>query len=389
MNILFFITENGNGRGGHYHSLDHISRELGKCNNVKIISIGSGKTGAIGLNPYFYKHIKFNGLNFLKLKKEIIVLKENFNPDIYHCFDSSSYNIIRLIVSSRTEKIVLNKCGGRNPKHYPHAYNIILFSLENYNWFKDNTKYFNSLIYLIPNRVHKVDLNQSNSFLQKKVNDFVFVRICRIGQMYKKSILDSINLINELYDKNISNVKLYIIGTIIEESVYEEIVNDKAVIDKRVFFITDDKYTLQASKMLYIADAVIGTGRGIMEAASLNLPILAINEEGRIPVLINEENFMDAFKTNFSERNLFQNDIVSKNIENIIRLVKDKYYYKQLSEFSGYIFDKYFEVSKVSTAYKNVYINTKKGKRYILKDSYIIIYFILYFFRCSIKNRSK
>lgn len=198
MRILFFITTNGNGRGGHYHSLNHISREIGKDNEVKIISIGSGENGVLNSNPYFVKHIFFNGLNFIKLKNEIDLLKKKFKPDIYHCFDSSSYNIIRLIISSKNNKIILNKCGGPNSKHYPHANNIILFSSENYEWFKKNRKYKKASIYLIPNRVRKLKLDNSYFPFEKNKLDFIFVRICRIGHVYKKSIDNSISLIKHL-----------------------------------------------------------------------------------------------------------------------------------------------------------------------------------------------
>ena len=207
-----------------------------------------------------------------------------------------------------------------------------------------------------------------------KDENFTFVRICRIGISYKKSILDSFNLIKKIIDSGISNIKLIVIGSIENIKFYNELKNNELVINGFIQFYTDENYTKEASKMLLLADAVIGTGRGLMEAGSLSIPLLTINSKGEIPVLINKNNFWDAFKTNFSERNIFDNLDDNENLKNIVKLIKNKYYYEEMSSFSKHLFDYYFNIDRVIFLYNKVYKNlTISSKRYLLLDSLSII----------------
>jgi len=381
MKILYFISVHSYGRGGHFHSLNHISQKLGEKHEVKIISIGPGKSDIIESNPHFHKHIKFKGFDFFKLKK--IIRKESrlFKPDIYHCFDVGSYNIIRLIISSRKNKLILNKCGGPNPTQFPYVSNLILFSVENKEWFEGKRKFRNTNIYLIPNRVNQLALDSEFQPIEKHQDDFIFVRICRIHRLYKKSIQDSMNLISQLLSAKLKNIKLYVIGVVLDTDLLDDLKNSELVKNGHVIFLTDPEYTKEASKMLYLADAVIGTGRGLMEAASLRKPVLAIDKNRETPVMLNETYFDDAFKTNFSERNTFIQLNPDENLKNIIRLIRDKSYYSEISEFAFNCFEQFFNLSKVAQAYPLAYKQSSYGNRKLLMDSFLILQSLLYFYR--------
>jgi hypothetical protein len=388
MKILYFISVHGHGRGGHFHSLNHISKKIAEEHEVKIISFGPGKSDIIESNPHFLKHIYFNGLNFFKLRKTIKQETRKFKPDIFHCFDVGSYNIIRLIIPSNKNKLILNKCGGPNPTHFPHVKNLILFSVENQEWFKNQNKFKNANIHLIPNRVKPLQLNPDFKPIEKIPGDFIFIRICRIGHMYKKSILDSINLISKLLEANLKNVKLYLIGVIQDTDVFEEFKNHEFVKNGHLTILTNSKFTNEASKMLYLADAVIGTGRGLMEAASLGKPLLTINKNGDIPVLLYDPYFDDAFKTNFSERNVFPELNNSDNIKRIIQIINDKVCYNENSSFVMQSFEKYFNLKKAKEAYPTAYNESKTSKRKLIADLPFILRSILSFFR-SYKKLTK
>lgn len=385
MKILFLITNENQGVGGHYHSLNQISKKIAEKHQVKIVSIGPGYSNIIESNPYFMKNIYFNGFNIYSLNKELKIIISTFKPDIYHCFDHSAYNIIRLKVSTIKNKIVINKCGGPNPHSFSHALNLILFSYENYLWFQSQVKYNSSNVYLIPNRVNKIEkLNVIQPFNKLK-NRFHFIRICRICSVYEKSIVDSINLIEKLLSVNVNNIMLYIIGTIEEVNVFNKYIIHPLVKSGYVIFITKSKYTSNASKMLYLADAVIGTGRGLMESASLSIPLLTINSEGDIPVLLNSENFNDALMTNFSERNFFVMHKNQENFEEIIKLINNQDFYLKMSEFSKKMFDRYFNIKFIACEYSKVYINAKYGKRHIIDDFEHILRSFKNFFLYSLK----
>ncbi len=361
MKILFLISVMGHGRGGHAHSLDHISRQLIKSVDAKIIAIGPGDSPILRKNPIFAGHFHFTGLNIFKLQKKLKQFINQYQPDVLHFFDAVAYNIVRILINTEKYKIIVNKCGGPNPKHYPYVKNLVLFSQENLAWFQKQSKYIKTNIHLIPNRVKTLTADKTFQPINKCSDQFVFMRICRIGAGYKKSIMDSINLIEILKTSKISNVKLYVIGVVEDIDFYRSLESHPLVKDNLVVVLSDSVYTIDASKMLYLADAVIGTGRGLMEAASLGIPLLVINSAGEMPVLLTRDNFYDAFKTNFSERNIFEKFSNEVNLQNITSLIKDKIFYKDNSRFSKEMFDTYFNIEKAEEAYKKVYENAERG----------------------------
>jgi glycosyltransferase involved in cell wall biosynthesis len=378
----------GHGMGGHFHSLDHISRQIVKSIDARIIAIGPGDSPILKNNPIFAGHFYFTGLNILKLRKELKKFINQYQPDVLHFFDAVVYNIVRILINTKKYKIVVNKCGGPNPKHYPYVKNLVLFSLENLEWFQKQSKYNKTNSHLIPNRVQTLMVDKTFQPITKVADQFVFMRVCRIGAGYKKSIMDAINLIEVLKARNISNVKLYVIGVIEDINLYRSLESHPLVKENLLVVLTDSVYTIDASKMLYLADAVIGTGRGLMEAASVGLPLLVINAVDEMPVLLTRDNFYDAFKTNFSERNIFKNFSNETNRQNIITLIKDKNYYNDNSRLSKEMFDKYFNIKKAEEAYKNVYENADRGGGNIpIMDAPIIARNLLNTYRYYLKAK--
>lgn len=387
MKILYFISLFGNGRGGHHYSLSYISNKISETNDVKIVSIGiEDKNAIIFNNSNFLKHINFNGLNFLFLRKELQRIFDEFNPEIYHCFDHHSYNLVRLFINTEKHKVIVNKCGGPNPKKkYPFVPNLILFSQENLDWFQNNKKFNDCNISLIPNRVSKIHLDYTP--LKKEDDNFNFVRICRIDRDNKKSIFDSISLIELLHEKGFTHVKLFLIGVIRNNDLYNDINKHHLLSNGSIVILTNFEYTKEASKMLYLADAVLGTGRNLMEATSLSKPVLSFNANSNIPVLLTEENFANAFRTNFSDRNVFKD--TNKNSANIEKLITDKSYYEEISLFSNRIFYHFFNLDNATDLYINAYNKSIFGERRILKETHIILRDILKYIKQSHVNAQK
>lgn len=368
MKILFLITVRGHGRGGHFHSLNHISEEMGNSTNVGICSYGGGKSEVIENNPYFLKHIRFTGGEIISLKKEWSKLLKEFAPDLIHCFDADSYNMFTLLFDQNRYTIALNKCGGPNPKKFPLSQNLILFSEENKEWFRNNSKFEKTNIEVIPNRVNPRILEFSSEKPILKENSFCFVRIARIGKSYIRSIRASIQLIKLLVEKGVK-VHLYIIGAIQDVNIAEELNNE--IIGLPITLITEDKYTAKASDMLYLADVVIATGRGIMEGTYLGKPILTPSKNSEIPILVDESNFDAFFRTNFSERNRAPEKSIELNTQKILGLIEDHKFYDEMSGFSKSCFQNYFStelgVSKYVGFYEK-YLGSKSIKFNRLSD---------------------
>lgn len=385
MKILFFISLLGHGRGGHVHSLYHISKEISCKHKVGIVSIGPGDNSTISKHPQYIEHINFNGFSLLDLRNRISNIIDEFHPDIFHFFDTNSYNIVTIIYPGKKLKTVVNKCGGPNPRRYPYIYNLVLFSMENKIWFENNKYFKDTNITLIPNRVTQIspiylDINKPEGY-------FSFVKIARIGPTYKDSILDSINLIDTLYKKNHTlKMQLFIIGVVEDEKVLEIILANDNVKNGTVTLLTEDKYTRVASKMLYLADAVIATGRGVMEATSLALPVLTIDSNSNIPVLLTDTTFNDAFKTNFSSRNTFPDLDPNDNLASIEKLISDDTFYKNNSTYIKHIFDEYFNVKKALYKYEELYKKVEARKYPFLSSNFVYAFRSIYHFY---KNSSK
>jgi len=369
--ILYIISTIGTGRGGHYHSLNHVSCKLGEAYNVEIISIGPELSPVISKNLYFKKHFYFKLGQLVREINKINYYIKKTNPDIIHFFDKHSYNFLRVFLIEGSHKVILTKCGGANDESYPYADNIIAFNNENKDFFKSKNKFRDSFIEVIPNRVNDLKEMPYEKQKIKKDNHFNFVRITRITNQYKKSIMNSIKLIKELNNVIDVPVRLYIIGVIQDRPLYNEIIRLKKLYKIQLEVLTTEYYTIEASNFLYLADAVIGTGRGLMEAASLGKVLLTIGSNSKYPILVNKETYDNAFHTNFSERNKFENTLT--NLDNIKKMLLNRKYYEELSSFS---FEKYlsdFSLNNGLQKYINFYNESiignghKKDKMKIVK----------------------
>ena len=151
MKILYIISVYGHGNGGHFHSLDHISRVISNRHQIKIISIGPGSSKIIKSSPFFEGHISFYGYNIIELRRNFNKLILRFKPDVLHFFDVACYNVWRVIFPLKKNKLVLSKCGGVNIHKFPFVRNLVLFSAENKNWFLSQKRFKKTNIALIPN----------------------------------------------------------------------------------------------------------------------------------------------------------------------------------------------------------------------------------------------
>lgn len=361
MKVIYFIFVSAGGKGGHFHSLNHITQEIGNKNpSIRIITIGRETSPILNHNPFFYKHLYFSKTKFfsfyLKLYKEI----KSFNPELLHFFDAHSYNVFFPISFFVKKYIVVNKCGGPNPNNYPIVPNLILFSEENLRWFLSRKQYNNTNIKVIPNRVTKINIIEHPEYI-KDSSVFTFIRICRIGKTYYNSILNGINLIKELTGRGIK-VKLIIIGKVIDESEYNSLI--KISDGLNVEFIIDEDVTSEASNMLYLADAVIGTGRSAMESCSLGLPTLIPSKHYNFPILLTKSNFTNYFENNFTDRVSINDRDEQDVLTEITKLIFDKEYYNVISAFSIDVFYNYFDLEQASLLYLDFYQNLKPYKVY-------------------------
>ncbi|WP_313264662.1 hypothetical protein [Sphingobacterium sp.] len=353
--IIYFIFSTGDANGGHYRSLALTAEYMSKKFDVEVIVLGYTFSHIIKSANIKSRFIYFNGLNIYevlnKLKNKIL------DDDILHAFDIYAYFIVRLLNLKFGNKIILTKCGGPNPMGYfPLANNLVLFSQENVNYFEKSKKFLKSQIHLIPNRTENFTSNSRKiEEIREKyaLNRYskVLLRICRISRVYRKSIEQSINLFKMLKEEG-HNLALIIIGNIQDQNIIDEFKEKKV---ENIFFITEDRYTKNAKELIEIADWVIGTGRGFMEACSKRRIMFCVAANNDIPILIDDTNFNNAFNFNFSERIIFDDDSIQNNKKRILNLIDDFESQKELEGISEQWFFKYFSIQGGIARYEAIY----------------------------------
>jgi hypothetical protein len=214
----------------------------------------------------------------------------------------------------------------------------------------------NSKFYLIQNRVYEIenDFNRLN-VLKDKYNlsnkSINILRICRISNYYKNSILQSIALFDYLTDIEF-NCTLTVIGIVEDLDLYHEL---RAKFGDQVNFVTENELTHNASQLIYFFDIVVGTGRSLMEALSKNKIILSPVMNSNLPVLIYGNTFNKALEVNFSERL----DIPQLEVANSLAYLKELLYnFESLNNYklaSNKLFKIYFDVNMANLKYDEIY----------------------------------
>jgi|SRR5690554_861982 len=378
MKVLFLIASINSpskGLGGHYHSLKTIATEYNKENEAVVVNIGTHKAKALeGIDVTLYSIINKNISIFSTTKSlQEIILSEK--PDVIHSFDRIAYFWGRIMAKKFNLTSVLTKCGGPNEGFQPKSDNLILFSKENLDFFKKSPKHTKTNFFLIPNRVNKFDTDYHKIITLKKAlsidnKTFTFLRITRIGEYYKSSCIQLINLTKKLNEDGINCCAIFI-GTVQDQMVLNEL---KSISNKNIHFVNEDTYTKNAKRLIDIADAVLGTGRSLMEAAAKNKMLLCPSNEN-IPVLLRKENFEEAFSLNFSERISFHDLNFESNYYEIKNSILNNEAYISNTRFAQSIFEKHFNIRLVPQKLNEVYFTSKKHQKNNIKD--FLLHFIL------------
>lgn len=350
--ILFAITTY-QPVGGHYYSLVTTARALSEIYDVHIFNLGTVLSPIIEKSGLSYDFVYYNKRNFIKVSKYISNYVSMQNISIVHGFDYTSCFLLSYAVKKNREVcFAWTKCGGQVSKNrkIPNVKNIVVFSLQDLQFFE--CKFYNknyNLTY-IPNRVSDFD-SDSNRIekLKRKYNlsdKRVILRIGRISEPYINAIKQSILLQKMLYNVD-QRFALLIIGTVKKDALLQEV---KSICNNcpNVYIETSDEYTDNSKELIDISDIVVGTGRGFMEACSKNKIMFVPSDAKKFPVLVTESNFQIAQYYNFSSR---YNDDTKEYIE-------EKQLLKSVNEYectSRKWYDEYFSDKSLCEKYQQFY----------------------------------
>ena len=348
--IIFSQTDKS--LGGHYRSLkshyESFKNESIIDEKSFIVNFGKVFSPVLkGMESVFF----FKTVNFGSFYRSIKLVR-NEKPDIIHSYDMASYCLAKFIsFYYGSIPIIHTKCGGPNLSNYSNV-QTIFFSSENYEDFKRSHP--KQKAYLIPNRVLRKkekkedeDILCLKELLKKKGTDINLLRINRISKKYESTMNQAVKLVQKLNNIGIQS-KLFIIGTIEDKYVLEQIEH----IDPNVVVLSKSEYTNNASKFIPLFNAIIGTGRGVMEGFSYSKPVLVPCENLKFPILVNQENFGQALFYNFSERLVIPNTHIDIEFEKILEKLTDK---EENYKYTAEIFDKYFNIQTAASQYRTIY----------------------------------
>jgi hypothetical protein len=379
MKVAYFIFSNEYGTGGHHLSLKAINSIVDLIPGVKtkVINIGVAPSPLL-VNSEDFKFYKINEfllpINFLK----IFYLCKSERFDILHAFDINGYLFVRIISFLLKIPSIYTKCGGSNNKYNPKAVFGITTSEENYDHLKRRRKHIK--LYLVQNRISHFEQNESeirkirNDLI--KNNEIVFLRIIRISNYYKDSIIKSIK-----FSSYFSNKVLIFIGSVYDEELKEYISEYASRLHVKLIFMSEQKYTSQARELIGIGDYIFGTGRTAMEVMSTRKTLLGFVKNCEYPIVVNKENF-DFFRYyNFSERVIVKS---VPSLEDVISFVNEK---NNNLETKNFLYKKYEENYLINT--KRDYLNELyleallyKNRHFYFKDFFVNLYHHL--MRCSL-----
>jgi len=382
MKGIYIISTLGHGSGGHFHSLNAIADAINDKIEIKIINIGLIPSPVLKESRVKFEFIYCNGFNIFTALKRLKKLIKIFNPDFLHSFDDKAYLFSRIIFLDNKTNQILTKCGGPNEKHYPYCNNLILFSKENFNYYKKHLKFINSDLHYLPNRLSEFADNYNLIAEIKKIteNNISFLRISRITEYYEKGLVQSIKLIDKLSLFGFK-VVLVIIGVVESKFVLQKLKS----YNSNVIIITDKKYTQNAKSVINGFDFVIGTGRGLMEATSKGKLLLSPSDSMEYPILVDDETFNSLFNVNFSPRNIV--DISDEeNLNKIIKSIRNKDYADNIKKYIKQIYQQNFEVGSVINTYIELYKNAGSKRSFYKIDliphfAYVIKEFIAYYLK--------
>ncbi|UII27948.1 hypothetical protein LVD15_05870 [Fulvivirga maritima] len=389
MKVLYLISNLGKEiGGGHTYSM---------LTTIKALSsVVEPSIAVIGLKPYKILEgvelrndfVYCRGCDFSTAMHQLHRIFKEIKPDVIHAFDIHAYLFARFLNTKFRVGVILTKCGGPNPPHYfPKFDAMINFSKENDLFFEHRARYSNGKRYLIPNRVIQVrpDKLRINK-LKTRINldGVVFLRVARIGEAYESSIKQSINLVERLR-RDGQTCTLLVVGVVYDHDIFQNLSDSSP---SYVHFVTEDEFTKNASELINVSNYVIGTGRGLMEAASLGKVILTPVLGSDIPVLVDDMTFQSVSKSNFSPRNEVNEDIVEKSYLKIRRSILDVDYREGLEKFSQQMFKVNFDLLEKRSEYNRLYLSLQKEIR---RCSFDLLLHLLYTMRTFVlyKNRMK
>ena len=366
--VAFVVETRGHGRGGHAWSARTVAEALRAHMDCVLVNVGPNPSPVLQSAGLPYHYVPFHGFNLWSAARGVLAVVDRQQVDVLNVYNTGIYCLARLAALLRRKPLVFTKCGGPVPRWYfPRVEELIVFHAEDARHFATGGKTRAGRVHLIPNRVQKAASDPEKiAALRRRLDPrrTTFLRISRFVAKYLPSVEQGIALVDRLNQDGLPS-QLVVVGAIEEIEAHQAVASRQ---NAHVILATENEFTLRASAVIDVADFVIGTGRGFMEAASRGRVLLTPHRGSRYPALVTEENFPRLFATNFSPRNHLADFDEEANYRAVKDAVRDARRQAMLQAQALRLFQEHFDVASAVPRYDDILGSARPSARLHLFD---------------------
>lgn len=362
MKVLFMAdVGDAAGIGGHLYTVQALAEALASRIERVVVSVGGATSPALeALDCPKYKLAFGTGRWRRRERERFVQIVRAEKPDVIHAFDPVSCAFARMAARRCGCGWLLTQCGGPNPvgrhlwAYFPRVPRLVVLSQENERFFRETPRFRKTRVWRIPNRINEVAPDSEKiGALRNQLDPErpVLLRVSRISPSYGRTAEMCIRLVKRLAADGVP-AQLVFLGVVHDEPTAKALRDELGDLGR---VISDPELVAQASSVLDVGDLVVGTGRGLMEAAARGRIILVPARSGRLPALVNEKNWESLFRANFSERSEVQPWDEERNYADIRDVLQDSAARRRRAEFSRKLYEEQFALGRVVERYLAIY----------------------------------
>ena len=293
-------------QGGHIQSCLDLLTYLEKGQHALVGYNGS-------LNRRFQEVVKTSlATNKMGYIVQLAVNIASFKPDIIHCWDYKALKILMFLRPLYFNRIFYTKAGGEPITSYlPDFDGFVVFSKELYNFYESCDS---KNLLLLSQRMNLSDYQE-----EMPEQDPGILTLGIFMRHSKEKLIMFRNLVEILRSPRLKKVHLHVAGSGEFTHKINSDLNSIKNIELTYHGMISDRNEL--NKLRAKCDVVVGHGRGIIEAATMGIPILLLAYKNPGSSFVRAENFDDHASINMSGRSLPSSD----HSETIEILVNRKY----------------------------------------------------------------
>ena len=301
--VLYVITSRGKGTGGHHFSLRDLTARMRAHADVHIAVVADRFPPSLAGVPDA-TWLPWGALRGTATLAGLLGLVRRFRPTHLHSYDPLALQLTRVISLWTQLPLVHTTCGGPTPRrNVPRNRDVVLFSEEHRSALAANPRMAGCRLHLIASRVNPVQVDAARvealrAHLGLGPDEQVVLRINRFVANYLPAMEQAIAL-GRLMREGGRRARVVLLGSVGEAEVAQALAQRA---EPGVSLVHDAAFTHNAAALLPIADVVLGTGRGLMEAACLGRVVFAPVADREWPALLGPDTVEALAHANFSPR---------------------------------------------------------------------------------------